>query len=228
MHPASITSGRTVYKMREELGFRLAQSWKPEADIVVGVPDSGVAAGKGFSKGSGIPYADGAIRYHQSGRIFYSDIDERQDMYDIKYDPVVEMLEGQRVVVVDDTMFASETIQAVIEIMLEAGATEVHIAIPAPMIVTPCFYGTPTSSDHRRLIAHDHKGNKDHILEEITTRFGGCVKSLEFLPLRDVKEAIVNTKPFVQGHEKLTTANFCDACFLGGTRHIPVDVDGNP
>lgn len=228
MHPASIVYGRTVYKIREELGFRLAQIWKPKADVVVGVPDSGVAAGKGFSRGSGIPYADGAIRYHQSGRIFYSDIDERRDMYDIKYDPVLEMLEGQRVVLVDDTMFASETMQAVVEIVLEAGAKEVHIAIPAPMIVNPCFYGTPTSSDHRRLIARDHKGDKDSILEEISTRFGTRVKSLEFLPLWDAKDAVVNTKPFVQRHEKLTTTNFCDACFLGGTRHIPVDVDGNP
>ena len=226
MHPANITYGRTVQTLRERLGWQLAQTWRPQADIVVGVPDSGVAAGKGFSKGSGIPYEEALIRYHQSGRIFYSRVDERRDMYDIKYDPVIEKLEGQRVVLIDDTIFASETIRAVIEIVLEAGAKEVHIGIPAPMIVAPCFYGTPTSSEHRRLIAKDHGGDQQRILEEIGAPFGGRVKSLTFLPLGDVKQAVVDTKPMVDGYGDITTRNFCDACFLGGKRHIPVDADG--
>ncbi len=224
MYPATVILGRTVRNIREQLGFSLAQRYRPDADIVVGVPDSGVSAGRGFARGLGLPYVDGLLRYHQSGRIFYYGMGEREDNYLLKYDAIAEDVAGKRIVIVDDTMFAGDTIKKVLGVCMQAGATEFHIAIPSPMIISPCFYGTPTSSDHRRLIARDYHADAEKLLGEINASCGGSARSLGFLTLQEAEQAVVDTKPFLFGYEHITANNFCNACFLGGTRHIPVDI----
>lgn len=225
MYPTTIIFGRTIRKIREQLGWRLAQTYSPDADIVVGVPDSGLDAARGFARGSGIPYKEGLRRYHQSGRLFYYDLEEREDRYFLKYDPDQEILNGRKPVLIDDTMFASGTMQNVMEVCVEAGAEEIHVGIPAPMITSPCYYGTPTSSGHRRLIAKDHHGNLQGIQKEIGARFGDRLKSIAFLSLGEARRAVVETEPFLPGYDHIVANNVCDACFLGGTRHIPVDID---
>jgi len=225
MYPTTIVLGRTVRKIREQLGWQLAQRYSPDADIVVGIPDSGLDAARGFAQGSGIPYKEGFRRYHQSGRVFYHAVEERGDIYRLKYDPDYQSLKNRRVVLVDDTMFASATMKKIMELCFETDVKEVHVGIPAPMIIAPCHYGTPTSSDHRRLVAKDHGGNLDHIKNEIGFEFGGRFKSLAFLSLADAKRAVIDTKPVLAGYEHITIENVCDACFLGGRRHIPVDID---
>ncbi|MEK7560513.1 MAG: class II glutamine amidotransferase [Patescibacteria group bacterium] len=225
MYPTTIVLGRTVRSIRERLGYELGARYRPPADIVVGVPDSGVSAGIGYSAATGIPYVQGIIRYHQSGRIFYHAVDERAERYRLKYDADFEALRDRRVVLVDDTLFASDTIRNVITICVEAGAREIHVAIPSPMITRPCYYGTPTSSDHRRLIARDYGGDLEAIRTDINRTVGGRLGSLAFLTLEEAKRAIVATPPVLSGYGAIGTDNFCDACFLGGRRHIPVDVD---
>lgn len=227
MYPTSIVLGRTVKKIRERAGWELAQRWRPQADIVVGIPDSGLAAATGFAAGSGIPLVVGGLtRYHYSDRIFYTGLGERKDLYRFKFDATEEDLQGKSVVLVDDTLFEGATIQNVIRICLEeGGAREVHVGIPAPMITRPCYYGTPTSSGHRRLLAGVHDGNIKKVRAEISASFGERVRSLAFLTLEEAKQAVVNTAPVLPNYTNITPANFCDACFLGGTRHIPVDVD---
>lgn len=224
MHPATVIMGRTVSKIREQMGIALALRFRPDADIVVGVPDSGIFAGRGFARGIGLPYVEGILRYHQSGRIFYYGMGEREDNYRLKYDAVVEDVCGKRVILVDDTMFAGDTIKNVVNVCLQAGAKKFHIAVPSPMIVSPCFYGTPTSSDHRRLIAADYRANANDMLAELNASCSGRVKSIGFLSLQEAAQAAAATKPFLPGYDWVSEKNFCNACFLGGARHIPVDV----
>ena len=225
MYPTTVVYGRTVMNVRAKLGYTLAKKNSFDADVVVGVPDSGLDAARGFAEGAGIPIKMGLLRYHQSGRIFYYAVEEREDKYVFKYDPVREVLRDKRIVIIDDTMFASSTIRNVGNICIASGARELNIGIPSPMIVLPCYYGTPTSSDHRNLIARDHGGIVESIKNDLNKNFGGRLKSLAFLDLKDAKQALVDTTPTLPGYDRITADNLCDACFLGGSRHIPVDTD---
>src|SRR6266487_3997926 len=154
--PDSIVFGRAVQESREELGRQLAREAPADADIVVPVPDSGVTAAMGYASESGIPFRFGLIRNHYIGRTF---IEPRQTVRDfgvkLKLNPVRSILEGKRVVLIDDSIVRGTTSRKIVGMVRSAGAREVHVRISSPTTTGPCYYGidTPTRSE---LIASSH------------------------------------------------------------------------
>ncbi|HBF34439.1 TPA: amidophosphoribosyltransferase [Candidatus Sumerlaeota bacterium] len=146
--PDSIASnGRSIYEIRADLGRELAREFPVEADVVIGVPDSAIPASIGYAQESGIPYEMGLIRNHYIGRTF---IEPQQSIRDfgarIKYNPVRGVLEGKRVVVVDDSIVRGTTIKKMVNMLRRAGAKEVHVRSSAPPWIHPCYYGVDTPS----------------------------------------------------------------------------------
>jgi len=145
--PDSMVFGRPVQDSREELGRQLAREAPAEADIVVPVPDSGVTAAMGYASESGIPFRFGLIRNHYIGRTF---IEPRQSVRDfgvkLKLNPVRSILEGKRVVLIDDSIVRGTTSRKIVRMIRSAGAKEVHMRISCPPTISPCFYGVDTPS----------------------------------------------------------------------------------
>ena len=197
--PDSIVFGRPVYASREALGRRLAREAPADADIVVPVPDSGVAAAIGYSGESGLPFRFGLIRNHYVGRTF---LEPEQSIRDfgvkLKLNPVRSMLEGQRVVLVDDSIVRGTTSRKIVRIIREAGAREVHVRISCPPTVAPCYYGIDTPTQ-KELIAANYS------VEGIREYLGA--DSLAYLSLEGLREAV--------GDER---GEFCTACYTG---HYP-------
>ena len=195
--PDSMVFGRPVQTSREELGRQLAREAPAEADIVVPVPDSGVTAAVGYAAESGIPFRFGLIRNHYVGRTF---IEPRQTVRDfgvkLKLNPVRTLLEGKRVVLIDDSIVRGTTSRKIVRMIRSAGAREVHMRISCPPTVSPCFYGVDTPSK-RELIA----ANKS--VEEIREFIGA--DSLAYLSLEGLKKACADG-------EKTT---YCAACYTG-------------
>ncbi|MEO7653243.1 MAG: amidophosphoribosyltransferase, partial [Bryobacteraceae bacterium] len=154
--PDSIVFGRAVQQSREELGRMLARECPAEADLVVPVPDSGVAAAIGYSAESGLPFRQALIRNHYVGRTF---IEPSQAIRDfgvrLKLNPIRHLLEGKSVVLVDDSIVRGTTSRKIVRMVRQAGAREVHLRISCPPTISPCFYGvdTPIKSE---LIAANH------------------------------------------------------------------------
>jgi amidophosphoribosyltransferase len=192
--PDSNIDQRNVYSVRKQLGAELAKEHPAEADVVIPVPDSGVAAALGYSQQSGLPLELGLIRNHYVGRTF---IEPKQSIRDfgvkVKLNPTVGALEGKRVVVVDDSIVRGTTCQKIIKMLRTAGAIEVHFRVSSPPTVSPCYYGidTPTTSE---LIASTHS------IEEIQSYIGA--DSLGFLSQAGMYRAV-----------GATGESFCDACF---------------
>ncbi|MEC4889207.1 MAG: amidophosphoribosyltransferase [Nitrospira sp.] len=189
-----IFGANAVYATRKALGRQLAQeSWVP-ADIVIPVPDSGVPAALGYSEGGGVPFETGLIRNHYVGRTF---IEPEQSIrhfgVKVKLNAVPEVLEGKRVVVVDDSLVRGTTSRKIVKMLRNAGAKEVHMRISSPPIVSPCFYGidTPTKKE---LIASNHS------IEEIRKYI--TADSLAYLSL----DGMLKSAPGVPGQ-------YCNACF---------------
>jgi amidophosphoribosyltransferase len=199
--PDSHIDGRSVYRVREALGRRLAVEHPVEADVVVPVPDSGTAAAIGYARQSGIPYDMGLIRSHYVGRTF---IEPQQSIrhfgVKLKLNAVKEILSGKRVVVVDDSVVRGTTSRKIVKMLRNAGAKEVHLRISSPPTTHPCFYGidTPTRSE---LIASSHTP------EEIA-RYVTC-DTLGYLSLEGMMEAVRAAAG--AGPER----SHCDACFTG-------------
>ncbi len=153
--PDSLVFGRVVEQSREMLGRMLAREHGVPADIVVPVPDSGVPAAVGYSQESGVPFRMGLIRNHYVGRTF---IEPQQSIRDfgvkLKLNPVPEILRGQRVVLVDDSIVRGTTSRKIVRMMREAGAAEVHMRISCPPTISPCYYGVDTPT-REELIASD-------------------------------------------------------------------------
>jgi amidophosphoribosyltransferase len=195
--PDSLVFGRAVQESREELGRQLAREAPAEADIVVPVPDSGVTAAMGYASESGIPFRFGLIRNHYIGRTF---IEPRQSVRDfgvkLKINPVRSLLEGKRVVLIDDSIVRGTTSRKIVRMVRSAGAREVHMRISCPPTVSPCFYGVDTPSK-KELIA----ANKS--VEEIREFIGA--DSLSYLSLPGMKKAC--------GDGEKTT--YCTACYTG-------------
>ncbi len=191
--PDSILYGRTVAGVRRALGRRLAKVSPVEADLVIPVPDSGVPAALGYAAESGLPFDHGLIRNHYVGRTF---IEPKQNIrhfgVKIKLNPVREILEGKRVVVVDDSIVRGTTSRKIVSMVHSAGAREVHMRISSPPTISPCFYGIDTPT-RKELIASSHS------VEEICTYIRA--DSLAYLDLRGLLEAV--------GKE----TGFCHACF---------------
>jgi amidophosphoribosyltransferase len=205
--PDSLVFGRAVQESREELGRQLAREAPAEADIVVPVPDSGVTAAMGYAAESGIPFRFGLIRNHYIGRTF---IEPRQSVRDfgvkLKINPVRSLLEGKRVVLIDDSIVRGTTSRKIVRMVRSAGAREVHMRISCPPTVSPCFYGVDTPSK-KELIA----ANKS--VEEIREFIGA--DSLSYLSLPGMKKAC--------GDGEKT--NYCTACYTGVYPTNWVDVE---
>jgi amidophosphoribosyltransferase len=195
--PDSLVFGRAVQESREELGRQLAREAPTEGDIVVPVPDSGVTAAMGYAAESGIPFRFGLIRNHYIGRTF---IEPRQSVRDfgvkLKINPVRSLLEGKRVVLIDDSIVRGTTSRKIVRMVRSAGAREVHMRISCPPTISPCFYGVDTPSK-KELIA----ANKS--VEEIREFIGA--DSLAYLSLSGLKKAC--------GDGEKTS--YCTACYTG-------------
>ena len=198
--PDSRVFSQNVYAIRKRLGRALAAEGKVAADIVISVPDSGNLAAMGFSEASGIPYDIGLIRNHYVGRTF---IEPKQAIRHfgvrIKLNAVREVLEGKRVVVVDDSIVRGTTSRKIVKMILAAGAKEVHLRISSPPIVSSCFYGIDTPV-RQELIAFTHT------LEEMRKYI--MADSLEFLSMEGMFRAVYNS-------ESGENNDFCHACFSG-------------
>jgi amidophosphoribosyltransferase len=194
--PDSVLWGRNVHTVRKALGRELAREYPVEADIVVPVPDSGTSAALGFSEQSGIRYEMGLIRNHYVGRTF---IEPQQGIrhfgVKVKLNPMREMLEGRRVLVVDDSIVRGTTSRKIVRMIRGAGASEVHMRISSPPIQWPCYYGIDTPT-RKELIGASHS------VEEIRRYLGA--DSLGYLSLEGMLKA-TGSDP----------AHFCHACFTG-------------
>ncbi|HXZ81489.1 MAG TPA: amidophosphoribosyltransferase, partial [Terriglobales bacterium] len=204
--PDSIVFGRSVSLSREELGRQLAREAPVDADIVVAVPDSGVPAAIGFAAESGIPYRVGLIRSHYVGRTF---IEPEQRVRDfgvrLKLNPVRSVLEGKRVILIDDSIVRGTTSKKIVRMIRAAGAKEVHMRISCPPTISPCYYGVDTP--HKKdLIA----ANKSP--EEIRQFIGA--DSLAYLSLEGLKKACADGEG----------TNYCTACYTGRYPTNLVDV----
>src|SRR5213594_1339710 len=195
--PDSIVFGRAVQESREELGRQLAREAPAEADIVVPVPDSGVTAAMGYASESGIPFRFGLIRNHYIGRTF---IEPRQTVRDfgvkLKLNPVRSLLEGKRVVLIDDSIVRGTTSRKIVRMIRNAGAKEVHMRISCPPTISPCFYGVDTPRKKELIAANSS-------VEEIRRYIGA--DSLAYLSLDSLKTA--------RGDGAQT--RYCTACYTG-------------
>ena len=190
--PDSVIGGVPVHEARLRAGELLAESCPVPADLVIGVPDSGLDAAMGFSRRSGIPYGIGLLKNKYIGRTFIAPND-RSDQVRIKLSAVESEVCGRRIVLVDDSIVRGTTSGQIIRLLKDAGAKEVHMRVSAPPFLHPCYYGTDIDSE-KDLIACSHSP------AEIAAMIGA--DSLGYLPL----EAL----PVLAGHEGL-----CSACFSG-------------
>ncbi|MDY0116589.1 MAG: amidophosphoribosyltransferase [Sulfurimonadaceae bacterium] len=151
--PDSVVFGQSVYRMRKNMGTELAKIAPIDADIVIPVPDGGVPAALGYSQASGIPYEVGIMRNHYIGRTFIEPTQEMRDLkVKMKLSPMVEIIKGKSVIVVDDSIVRGTTSRRIVRMLKEAGAREVHMRISSPPTTDPCFYGVDTP-DKEKLIA---------------------------------------------------------------------------
>jgi amidophosphoribosyltransferase len=194
--PDSMVFGKPVQDSRERMGARLAREAPADADMVVPVPDSGVAAALGYASESGLPFRHALIRNHYVGRTFIEPSQAIRDFgVKLKLNPVRHLLEGKRVVLVDDSIVRGTTSRKIVRMVRHAGAREVHLRISCPPTISPCFYGVDTPTK-KELIAHNNS------IEEIR-RFVEA-DSLGYLSLGGLRESIQDQK-----HD------FCYACYTG-------------
>ena len=194
--PDSLVFGRSVQQSREKLGRWLAREHPVEADMIVPVPDSGVPAAIGYALESGIPFQMALIRNHYVGRTF---IEPRQSIRDfgvkLKLNPVRRLLEGKRLVLVDDSIVRGTTSKKIVRMVREAGAVEVHVRISCPPTVSPCYYGVDTPT-REELIASQHS------VEEIRQYIRA--DSLGYLSLEHLRDSVEDTE-----------GKFCTSCYTG-------------
>ncbi len=193
--PDSVIEGKSVHKARRNAGKWLARQNPIKADVVIGVPDSGLDAALGYAQESGIPYGIGLIKNKYIGRTFIvPGQNVREDKVKIKLNAVADTVKGKRVVLVDDSIVRGTTSAIIVKLLREAGATEVHLRSSAPMFLNPCYYGTDIAS-RDVLIACNHT------LDEMKEIIG--VDSIGFLDIENLGKLI--------GVEN--GCGYCDACF---------------
>ena len=205
--PDSVVFGRSVYEMRKQMGALLAEADKRDglkADMVIGVPDSGIPAAIGYAQESGIPFEMGLIRNHYIGRTF---IQPHQGIRDfsvkIKQNPLRENLRGKKIVVIDDSIVRGTTSKKINLFLKEAGAAEIHMRISAPPTISPCYYGIDTPHPDELIAAQKN-------LEEIRTFI--VADSLRYLNIEDIYRKVE------------AKTSMCDACFTGKYPVPPKDV----
>lgn len=209
LHPASIFLGRTVQMVRERMGVQLYKEHPLDADVVIGVPDSGLPAARGYGRKSGIQKEAGIIRSHYSGRVFINPVAERNEKHRIKHDVIREVIANKRVVVIDDSIVEGLTSIKIVKLLRENGAKEVYLLTSSPPPITPCYYGVPTALSQRRLIAADHGGNVEAIRKEIGADYLG------YLSIEGTIQAVVDTLPCIPDYPQISEKDFCIACFNG-------------
>ena len=203
--PDSIIEGRRIYLARQAMGARLAQEHPVDADLVIGVPDSATAAGIGYSIESGIPFTEGLLKNRYVGRTFIEPDQRIRELgVKLKFNPMPEVLEGKRVVLVDDSIVRGTTTPRVISLLRRAGAKEIHMRICALPIRYPCFFGVDMATKWELIASHKE-------VPEIADYIGA--DSLGYLSMEGLIESIALPKDL-----------FCLACFTG-EYPIPVQLE---
>lgn len=198
--PDSNIQGINVHTARKNLGKKLAQEVRIEADVVTGVPDSSISAAIGYAEESGIPYEMGLIKNKYVGRTFIQPSQSlREQGVKMKLSPVRGVVEGKRVIMVDDSIVRGTTSRRIVTMLKEAGATEVHVVISSPPIKNPCFYGIDTSTKEELMAA-------SHSVEEMREIIGA--DTLTFLSVEGLLEGIGKNSPD-------ENCGQCLACFTG-------------
>ena len=194
--PDSVIDGAGVHEARLRAGAFLALEHPVQADIVIGVPDSGIDAAIGYARQSGIPYGVGFIKNKYIARTFIAPGQKaRENKVRIKLNPIASVVRGKRVVMIDDSIVRGTTSQRIVRLLREAGATEVHVRVSAPPFLHPCYFGTDIDS-------RDHLIACNHTVEE-TARIIGA-DSLGYLSVENVHKLAVGCG-----------CTFCDGCFTG-------------
>lgn len=203
--PDSVIDGASVHNARIRAGAFLALEHPVQADVVVGVPDSGIDAAIGYARQSGIPYGIGLIKSKYIGRTFIQPTQEqRENSVRLKLNPISSVLKGKRVILIDDSIVRGTTSERLVKLIRDAGAKEVHMRISAPPFRYPCYFGTDIDSP-KHLIANNHS------IEEITKMID--VDSLGFLSVDSVKKLAENGDN-----------GFCTGCFSG---KYPLEITAN-
>jgi len=193
--PDSVVFGKSVYELRKAMGRELAKELPVEADMVVPVPDSGVAAAIGYAQQSGIPFELGIIRNHYVGRTFIEPTQSIRDLkVKMKLNPIKDVIKGKRLVVIDDSIVRGTTSKKIVKILKEFGAKEVHMRISAPPTTGPCYYGVDTPSKEE-LIA-------SKMSVEETAKYIGA-DTLAYLSIEGLLRSVGNDQ------------SYCMACFDG-------------
>jgi len=199
--PDSTLEGRNVYEARKRIGAELARESPVEADLVVPVPDSGVPASIGYSMASGIPFELGIIRNHYVGRTFIEPSDQVRHLgVKLKHNANQAILKGKRVILVDDSIVRGTTSTKIVNMVREAGASEVHMRIASPPTIHSCYYGVDTPERSQLLAAQ-------HSIEAMAKLIG--VDSLAFISTDGLYRAMG------EASRNNETPQFCDACFTG-------------
>ena len=194
--PDSVIDGSSVHVARQRAGAFLAQEHPVQADVVIGVPDSGLDAALGYARQSGIPYGMGFIKNKYIGRTFISPTQAlRESEVSIKLNPIRSVVAEKRVVLIDDSIVRGTTCRRTIDLLRKAGAREIHMRVSAPPFVSECYYGTDIDDKDKLIATH-------HSVEEIAKIIG--VDSLGYLSLENVVKLADST------------SGFCTACFGGG------------
>lgn len=194
--PDSVLDGSCVHTARQRAGAFLALEHPVQADVVIGVPDSGLDAALGYSRQSGIPYGVGFVKNKYIGRTFIQpEQKERENAVSIKLSPIASTVRDKRVILVDDSIVRGTTIRAIVSLLRSAGAREVHVRLSAPPFKHPCYFGTDIDSTDNLIAAN-------HTIDEIREIIG--VDSIGYLNVDFVDKLADNS-----------TCGFCDACFTG-------------
>lgn len=205
--PDSVIDGCSVHEARVRAGAFLALEHPVQADVVIGVPDSGLDAAIGYSRQSGISYGVGLIKNKYIGRTFIAPTQKaRENLVRIKLNPVAEVIRGKRVILIDDSIVRGTTSARIVKLIREAGAKEVHMRVSAPPFLNPCYYGTDIDSRENLIACH-------HTVEETAKIIG--VDSLGYLSVRNALEIAKGAA----GNQ-----NFCAACFNG---EYPTEIPSN-
>ena len=210
--PDSIVDGTGVYEARKRIGAELARESHIDADVVIPVPDSGVPSAMGYANETGLPYELGIIRNHYVGRTFIEPADNIRHLgVKLKHNASRVVIEGKRVVLVDDSIVRGTTSVKIVEMMRNAGAKEVHMRISSPPTTHSCFYGVDTPERDQLLAAQ-------HSVEEMREFMGA--DSLAFVSIEGLYRAMGQT-----GRDE-QTPQYCDACFTGEYPVSLIDREG--
>lgn len=192
--PDSIVDGKSIYACRYDMGRKLALECPVEADMVIGTPDSGLPSAEGYAFESGIPYGTGLIKNRYVARTFIEPTQELRAMgVRLKLNPLKDVIEGKRIVVVDDSIVRGTTMVQLVRMLRQAGAKEIHIRINCPEDIWPCFYGVDTGEQSQLISATK---SVDEVCEFI------CADTLAFLSVDSLLECVPD-------------AGYCTACFTG-------------